>query len=145
MIKYVCRAFLLMCTLVTGFSYKTATADAGENFGATLLGSAVGTTIGTVVGNAISAPKPCREARETIVKEVYVPSEMPARRRKLESLENKYRCELDDLYGKKDAIERRMLNLESELSDVEAAIETHEDALRRIECKKRQRLHERCD
>lgn len=134
-------ALWVSCVVLTGFC-GNAMADCGE----AMLGGAVGGLVGGLVGGAIAAPRPCRtETREVVVREVRVPDEMPARRRKLESLENKYKSELDDLYGKKDAIERRIRNLESELSDVEASIETHEDALKRIESKKRQRSKEYCE
>ena len=115
----------------------------GETFAATALGSGIGSTIGTALGNAISNPRPCPPRRqvvqEVIVKEVHVPTVVPARRvRQLEKEEQCLRGDLIELKSRKQSLERRISALEQELNEVEATIEIKAQALKTVKAKKRE-------
>jgi hypothetical protein len=115
----------------------------GETFAATALGSGIGSTIGTALGNAISNPRPCPPRREVIkevvVKEVHVPTVVPARRvRQLEKEEQCLRGDLVELKSRKQSLERRISALEQELNEIEATIEVKVQALRAVEAKKKE-------
>jgi len=115
----------------------------GETFAATALGSGIGSTIGTALGNAISNPRPCAPRREVVkevvVKEVHVPTVVPARRvRQLEKEEQCLRADLVELKSRKQSLERRISALEQELNEIEATIEVKAQALITVEEKKRE-------
>jgi predicted RNase H-like nuclease (RuvC/YqgF family) len=133
MLKRLPISFLLAASIVAATSFQAMHAS----FGKRVLSTALGTGIGTAVGNILTTPRE-KEVHHVVVKEVSVPSEMPARRvRKLERTENKLRAELEELRNHKQLLERRIATLEQELSDTEAAIDVHVQALKNIEEQKK--------